>query len=72
VPSGSIYTYTAGPSTQPNATIQTSQGTVALGQYGYFTAAEVAQATNLGYVLVAGIVAAATPGQTIARQLLRC
>jgi hypothetical protein len=67
VPSGSIYTYTANADPKNGTSaIQTSQGVVRMGQYGYFTAAEVAEAANLGYVLQAGIVASAAPGQTIA------
>jgi hypothetical protein len=67
VPSGSIYTYTANADPKNGTSaIQTSQGVVLMGQYGYFTAAEVAEAANLGYVLQAGIVASAAPGQTIA------
>lgn len=53
---GSIYTYTRNADTHSqNTSIQTSQGIVSIGSYGYFLPTEYAAAIGQGFVLTPGI-----------------
>jgi hypothetical protein len=62
MPSGSIYTYIGNADASNNTgAIQTSQGVVVLGSYGYFTPAEHANAVGMGLLLAAGQVGPAAP-----------
>jgi hypothetical protein len=62
MPSGSIYTYIGNADASNNTgAIQTSQGVVVLGSYGYFTPAEHADAVGMGLLLAAGQVGPAAP-----------